>query len=279
MILSLLLSAIGLGLMGIQLFLWKQMSFDQLRFGALGCIMLGFLIWERRGKLTFESQPLATLAGSLLVVFFVVKSASSPGAIFASFGPAFWGAGLAILASGFGGLKQYRREALIAVLLILPFFLRWFLFDAMGLDITPVTARAVTALVHMLGYEASLRGNVIVVPTGSVSVYEACSGLKAMFLLFGLAVLLLILFPPPGWLWKITTLFAAVGTAFLVNAARVALLVIFLSSSNTRAFHYWHTDGGALLFEVASVMAFALLYRFVIMREGSRTHIAQGGEA
>jgi hypothetical protein len=59
----------------------------------------------------------------------------------------------------------------------------------------------------------------------------------------------------------------------------VALLVIFVSSSNFKAFHYWHTDNGALLFEVASVVAFAMIYRFVILRDWPGQRMGRGGEA
>ena len=215
-----LLSLVLSGLLALQFLLWRQLSFDQLRFSALGCIVLLVLLWGKRRRLTFQSGPGATLAGLLLIAFFVVRSSQSPGGVFASLAPVLWGTGLALLASGFGGLKQYRRELLVLLLLVSPFFLRWLVFDALGFDLSPVTARAGVGLVRVLGWPARLDGDMVTVPTGVLNVYQACSGLKSMFFLFGLGLLFAVIFPPASRLRALMAPLAGIA-ADIVLARRM----------------------------------------------------------
>ena len=118
---------------------------------------------------------------------------------------------------------------------------------------------------RFFGVEASVHDVIVTTNSGPVAVYEGCSGVRSMFFLFGLAFLLLIIFPPKGVLTGLATLVAAVAIAFIVNAFRVALLIQLVSAANRGAFEFWHKGDGALLFESGSVFIFILLYRFLVL--------------
>jgi exosortase/archaeosortase family protein len=100
--------------------------------------------------------------------------------------------------------------------------------------------------------------------------------MRSMFFLFGLAIFFLVLFPPPGRLRKLIALPTAVAIAFVVNAFRVALLIILVSESKRAAFEYWHLGEGALVFESASVVIFVVLYRFLLLDRNPEQPVAGG---
>jgi cyanoexosortase A len=260
-----LVLVIGLALLGTEYVLWSKLPFDVLRFGALCLMVIVFLLWQRRDALALESGPAPSVAGALLIAFVLFKSVSQSGTLFAALSPLLSGVALALLASGFKGLRQFWKELALLVFLPFPFVLRLVVSDFFGLKISPATAFVGSGLARLLGWQVSTQGVVVDTPGGTVGVYEGCSGIHSMFFLFGLAILLLVLVPPPGRLARWAAIPAAIAVAFTVNACRVALLVILVSESRREAFHYWHLGSGALLFESASVFCFVLLYRFVFL--------------
>ncbi len=253
-----------------------KLPFDVRRFYALCFIFVGCLLARKRETLRLESGPSGTFAGAALAGFVLWRSLSPPGVLFASVSPLLSGLALALLASGFEGLKQYWREFGVLLLSLLPFVLRSLLFDLMGFDMSPPTAVAATAIARLLGWPAQAEDVYITTPGGRVAVFEGCSGIRSMFFLFGLAVFFLLLFPPQTRLLQFIALPCALAIAFVVNAFRVALLIILISESRMAAFDYWHLGGGALVFESASVTLFVLVYRFLFLG-GSPPLPAAGG--
>ncbi len=261
------LGLLGLGLIAIQLNFWNQISFDHFRVGALGCAVLVLIVWGKLDKLVLESGPAASGAGAGLIGLVLCKVNASPGGLFASLAPLFWGLGFGLLAAGFKGLKQFREEAVILTLLVVPFFLRSFFFDSVGLDIAPLTAVVGVYFLSLLGWSAVVNGEIVQVSSGMVDVTQGCSGLKAMFLLFGLSVLLVVFLPPKGGWKKPFAIVSALLIAFFVNAIRVTSLLVLLIKKDYAGFEYWHTESGALVFEVSGVLLFVAFYNFAILWE------------
>lgn len=63
---------------------------------------------------------------------------------------------------------------------------------------------------------------------------------------------------------KFTVPIVAIIIGFIVNAIRVALLAIFSSKLDEKVFDYWHSQEGALIFVVISVILFGLFYSLLI---------------
>jgi exosortase/archaeosortase family protein len=59
----------------------------------------------------------------------------------------------------------------------------------------------------------------------------------------------------------------AVITAFVVNAARVALLAVLVSLSQLEAFKYWHQGTGSVIFSMIAVLIFGLFCWFAILKD------------
>jgi len=261
-----LLLLIGLALLATQLVSWSKLGFDLLRFNVLCSCVLVFLLWRKRRSVLLESGGAPTLFGLVLIGFVLWKSLSPQGNLFdSSLSPLLSGLGIALLASGFKGLRQYWQEFAILFFLPVPFLLRLVVADLVGFKLSAATALAATGIVQLLGWRCSAQDVYIMTPGGMVAVFEGCSGTHAMFFLFALAIVLLVLFPTSGRIPGLIAPLAAIGIAFFVNAFRVALLIILVSGSKHAAFNYWHSGVGGLLFESTAAVIYVLFYRFILL--------------
>lgn len=225
------------------------------------------LLWSRRNALILDSGVFSSFCGTLLIVLVLLKSLSVSGYDqFLRISPLISVLGVALLASGFKGLKQYWRELLIFC----------FLAPSPGaisllIDISTFTAQFTTAILWYLEFEVSRQGVYINLPTGGVEVYPGCSGIENMLHLLGLAVLFLVMFPTT-WLEKILVPVVAVFVAYVVNGARVALMVVLAASSNPQALYYWHKGDGSLLFSLISVLILGLFCLFLLRQGNPENH-------
>lgn len=219
---------------------------------ALFWITAGSLFWDRRQSLTLESGWAGSLLGTGLLAFFFLRSASLPGSdIFLKISPFFAVLGLCWLASGIKSLKQYWQELTVFGLLALNPVLENLL---QLLDLSTLTAKAATFILWYLGFQIQRQGIFLHLPTGSVQVYEMCSGLQSIVQMINVAVLFLLMFPLKSLAQKITCIVVAIIIGFVVNAARVCLMANLVAQKTS--FEYWHTGNGSLIFSMISVALF-----------------------
>jgi len=248
------------GLIAVHLSLsWKITP----NFSHLGIIVLGWgavlsLLWEKRHSLNLESDVFSSLLGVLLIAFVLFRSwfVISFDAVF-DISPFITALGLAMLASGVKGLRQYWLELMIVLVINAPVG-----FLLSRVDLTTPTAKFAHFLLSYLGFEVSRQGVNVVLPSGAVEVNSGCSGLEGIVRLLRLSVLFLVMFPTS--LAK-TILFpiVAVLVAFVVNGVRVALMAILVAYSSQEAFEYWHVGTGSEIFFMISILLFGLFCYFI----------------
>lgn len=165
--------------------IWKINDSNFLGASVAYLAAISSSIWEKRDRLKLESGIFASLFGLLLVtlVFFNSLFALNSGIPFAIslFISTF---SLALLASGFNGLKQYWMELLALFFLTASKVLIPFL-----IDISLLTAIFSATLLFFTGFEVILSGYNIILPTGSVEVFKFCSGMDLILQMLGLTVL------------------------------------------------------------------------------------------
>ncbi|MEG4073375.1 cyanoexosortase A [Microcoleus sp. Pol14C2] len=257
------LLGIASGLIAIHLTLTSRTNDTDL-FGTMLLFwgVVAFLIWERHESLTLESGVFASFFGSSLIALILLKSSSISGYdFFIRATPFLSGISLALLASGTKGVKQYRQELLILGYTAIPPGL-----IGVFVDVALLTAKFSAFLLHYLGFEVVRRGVFLILENGSVEVYHGCSGVNAMLQLLGLALVFLLMFPTTTG-QKIVLPFVAIITAFLVNAARVALMAVLVSLSQPEAFKYWHEGNGSVIFSMIAVFIFGLFCWFAILKD------------
>ena len=220
------------------------------------------IFWDKRQKLKFGSSIIPCLFGALLIAGVLFKGASYPDEKFLGFAPFISVFALALIASGFRGLRQYWQELLILFTLGVPKILLPHLPD-----ISPITAKFSAFLLWYSGANAVLQESFIILPKGIVEVVPECSGLNLITYMLGLTVIVLVMFPTSRN-QKILTPIVAATLGFIVNGFRVALLAHLAAPDSQEAFEYWHSQEGALIFVMISVLLFGA-YCFYFIRPPS----------
>ena len=252
------------GLIGLCLFylnlIWKttgdidRLTTDGLFWGAI----LG-LLWQKKERLDYDSDPVSSFIGWLILSFTLAKACSL-----------FWfessllvlipiaGAiAFSLMASGFKGLGQYLQEL----------FLAWFLFFPEGvighaidrlIQITVLNAKFATYLLYYFGFNVSSQGNQVLLslPQGEFKaiVDYPCAGVPMILLMLKLALLLI------GYLslskkLKLLIPAFAVLLGFSLGVIRVCILTLLIP--NLAQFNYWHGDRGDQIFSTLAIAIFA----------------------
>lgn len=224
---------------------------------ALYWLAVYSLLWDRRKEITLQNKLLPCIIGGILIAWTLYISRSIPAEKennLLSIAPFVFSCGLALIASGFNGFKQFRGELLIIFFLGVPRVIL-----NMFTDISPLTARVSSFILHYLGFEVLRQGVFIHLPQGSVKVYEGCSGIESVTYVLGLSVICLIMFPVAKKL-AYTVPLIAILIGFFVNAFRVVLMAILVGMGKQEAFIYWHEGDGSLIFGMIAVSVFAGFY-------------------
>ncbi|MGI2901984.1 cyanoexosortase A [Tolypothrix sp. VBCCA 56010] len=255
------LLAIGAGLIAIHITLtWKSNIPSLLGSSLLFWIAVSSLIWEKRHSLNLESGVLPSFLGLSIIAIILFKSASLTsfgGFLFLS--PFILALGLALLASGFRGLKQYKGELLALFFLGAPKLLPSFLIK----HITLLTAKLAAFILWYTGFEITRSGVNIYLPTGSIEVASGCSGVQIIFQQLGLAIIFILMFPLNRQ-QKILAPIVAATLGFIVNGVRVAVMGVIVAKGNPEAFEYWHHGDGSLIFSMIAVIFFGLFCWFIL---------------
>ena len=261
------LLVIATGLITIHLTLTSRANdASLLGTSTLFWVAVSSIVWQKRDTLSLESRVYSSVWGLLIIAFVLLRSISVFGYDpFLRLFPLISIFGVALLASGLKGLKQYWQEFLIFC----------FLVPSPGtltllIDISTLTAKFATAILWYMGFEVYRKGVFVSFPTGGIEVYPGCSGIENMLHLLGLAVIFLMMFPTK-WIEKILLPIVAILIAFVVNGVRVAILAIFAASANPQGLEYWHKGDGSLIFSMIAVGIMGL-FCFFLLKQSEYEH-------
>jgi cyanoexosortase A len=229
---------------------------------ALGTIL--FLLWKKRNSLKLESSMVASGLGVLLLFLMTFKGLSifwfEPYFIrIATLGAAI---GLALIASGFKGLKQYGSEFFVVLLLCVPSSMI-FARALQAIDITTLTAKFSNLILWYLGFQSSRQGAFIYLPNGGVEILVYCTGLASSLALLRLAFLCMILFLK-SWKSKLIIGVGAILIGFFLGAFRVILMALIVADKPN--FEFWHGHTGSQVFSTIGILVFGLLANYLITK-------------
>jgi len=264
------LGGVMLGLAALFLSLgWKRSGdVDSLAVDLLFYAGIFWLLWRKRNRLSLEAGLGSTLAGLLLVAWLLFKSLRlfCFESLFLKLAPPAALVAVALLASGFRGLGQYRWEALLLCLMVFPLTKLWPPIQRM-FNLEVLTAAFAGFLLHYSGFESAQRGAEVILPTGSVEVSTVCSSVPMMLLLLKLALLGIIVLPMSGWR-RVCVPAAALAVGFVLGGVRVAVMAAV--AADPARFDYWHGEPGAQIFSALAVLLFASLCYAVARRKDRR---------
>jgi cyanoexosortase A len=226
-------------------------SVDETAIQILTWSVAILLVVRDRANLKFESTPSAIVTGALLIFWVLIKSLLTRRItdILFILTPLMATIGVALIASGWQGLRQYWQAILLSATLGIPIT---FLFAAIEkvIPINVFTAQFANSALWYGGVKVAQQGITIVSQFGAVEVARGCAGLPPILMLVRITLMFVLVFPVSRF--HMLIMFpAAVAIAFIVNSFRVALLVII--SSQADSFKYWHAGDGSQIFSVIAV--------------------------
>lgn len=259
------LLGISTGLIAIHLhWLWRSGEIDKLNLSMILWGAVLYLLWGRQRVIDFNSGPLASSVGILLIAGVLLRSLflRVPNDLLMEVSPLITAVGLGLIASGLQGLKQYWRELLIVGVSVVP---RVVVETALNqvVSINLIAAKFANFLLWYMGFDVSREGVNILLPTGVVEVNSACSGLDSVLMLLRLSVLVLVLWPT-RLVDKLLVPTVAVLLAFVVNGIRIVLMAILVAFSNHETFEYWHQGGGSEIFSLILIGLFGWFCRSLL---------------
>jgi len=222
--------------------------------GLLIPFIVGYLIYEKRSA--WSKLPVSGhwMGGILILGSQVMELAGFVGAEYflqrVSFVVLL--GGLALFFLGTEWLKEICFMLLI-VLLAIP--LPALIFNSVALPLQLLASRFSEATLMGIGIPIYREGNILELPNLTLSVAEACSGIRSLMSLITLAVVLSHFFRGRWWL-RATFIVSAIPIAIMANVIRVAgtgILGRFYGAKASSGF--FHGFSGWVIF----VMAFAIL--------------------
>jgi exosortase len=164
---------------------------------------------------------------------------------------------LAGLAIYFRGWRFFRTMLFPWAVLFLAIPLPTIILNQITLPLQFQASRLATGLISLVGVPVLRQGNLIILPSITLEVVEACSGLRSLFSLITMAALYGYFFEPR--IWKRALLVAvAVPIAVAANALRIAgsgILGQYWDPSKAQGF--LHLFSGWLIFLVSLCLLFA----------------------
>ncbi|HBB36249.1 MAG TPA: cyanoexosortase A [Cyanobacteria bacterium UBA8803] len=245
------LLGIAAGLISLHLHLaWRSDNNDLFSSSLLFWVAILFSLGKKGDRLNLQSGVFASFFGASLIAWLLFKSLYLVGDdFFGRLSPFISVFSLSLLASGFKGLKQYTEELLLASFIAIPWEKLLYLF----IDLSVLTAQFSSFFLWLLGFEVKRQGVIVILPTGSIEVYNGCAGLKLMLQLLGLVLIFLVMVPTSRKA-KILLPLAAILLGFVINGMRVALMAVLVALSDQDAFKYWHLGEGSLIFSAIAVL-------------------------
>ena len=229
----------------------SQFGSDFLSHSFLFWLTTIILIWQKRERLSWQSDRLSTVIGCIILGLVLYRSLYLfPKDYFLQISPILSLLGWALLASG-KNLKPYRKGFILLGFLAIPWELIY------TFNVAQLTAKFSIFILTIFNFEVVRQGAWLVLPAGSVEVYNGCSGVQIIFQLLGFSWILLLIIPT-NWQQKIYLPSIAIVIGFVINAIRVALMAVLVGLSDYRGFEYWHVGTGSLIFSAIAVLLLAI---------------------
>ncbi len=227
----------------------------------LAIAIVFWLVWQKRNQLQLKPQKYSTLLGVACIAFVFSKIFDNPG-VWLQILPLLTALGIALITSGFSGLKQYWRE--FAILLIIGVFGAFKPQIEENFGLATVTAQFAHYLVAKWGIPSVRQGTLIIFsPETAVEVTQGCAGYRQIFWLLEIALFYVVMFSS-----RLNQAFmvpsVAVFLAFIGNSIRVLFLSILVSAGDMAGYVFWHDGKAGDLFVVIPTLIFGLFCFYLI---------------
>ncbi|HXR75209.1 MAG TPA: exosortase [Bryobacteraceae bacterium] len=219
-------------------------------------LVAGYIVWQRRGRLSsIPHQP--SMWGLALVVYAAVQ------ALAGTVGAELFTARIAFVLSLTGillylGGKAWVKELAFPLLLLLFMIpIPQIVYARLTMHLQFLASGLAETLIGLMGIPVIRTGNVLELPHQTLNIVEACSGIRSLISLSFLSLVYAYFADKRVWMrWAL--LIATVPIAIAANAIRVALTGLLSQFDTNLAKGLYHEIEGYFVFMVALICLLAV---------------------
>jgi len=225
-------------------------------------VIAGYIIWQRREELT-AMTPAPSWWGLALVVLGAVQL------IVATLGVELFLARTSLVLTligavwMLGGAQTLRKLAFPLCLLFLMVPIPAVVYSQVTFPLQILASKLAENALSLISIPVLREGNVLELPNQTLSVVEACSGIRSLLSLTFLSLVYGYFFEPRTWI-RVTLFLSTVPIAIIANASRVTLTGILTEVKPEVAEGFFHTAEGWVIFMVA--LFIMILFHRVLLR-------------
>jgi len=234
-------------------FIWHREEYSH---GFLIPLVSGYLLWQRRHLIrqtaTRGSWSGVALAAAGLAIYFLGALASITTIDTYALVVVLLGTALALL-----GWRAFRIALVPLALLFLMNPIPNFFYYNLSAELQLISSQLGVALMRLCGVSVFLEGNVIDLGSYQLQVAEACSGLRYLFPLMTLGVIIAYLFRGPGWMRWLLFL-STVPITVLMNSFRIGVIGVLVDRYGAaQARGFVHLFEGWVVFMICLLLLIA----------------------
>ncbi len=225
----------------------------------------GYLIWQRRALLQTTSFTGSWMGFGVALIGVCLWIAGELSTIFAvtQFALIVVIAGTTLSLTG---LRSYRHLVVPILLLLLAIPLPRFIYNNFSSELQLLSSQLGVGLLRLAGISVYLEGNVIDLGHFQMQVVEACDGLRYLFPMMTLGLIVAYFFRGSWWQKTLVFLFT-IPVTIVMNSVRIAMIGWFAERGNTAlAEGLLHDVQGWAMFMVSSALLMLLVYGFWKLR-------------
>ena len=246
-------------------------TLDDMGHGIFVPFLSGYIVWVNRDVILDPHSPPKPNPWGLLLVLWAFFQAvlGILGADFFIARTAFLLALLGLIVT-VGGLATVRKLAFPLFLLLFMIRIPLFIYSQITFPLQIIASQIATATLSILGVPVMREGNILELANQTLSVVEACSGIRSLISLSFMALVYGYFVERKNWM-RIVLLASAIPIAILCNAARITITGLLSQYMRKFAEGVYHSFEGWVMFMVA--LAVLVLSHQILNRLYSLFHV------
>jgi exosortase len=228
---------------------WDWMVNEDMGHGFFVPVVAGYIVWQERHELA-ATPTRANRWGLLLVLLGAAQS------IVATLGAELFlsRSALVLTLAGvvltLGGTAWLKKLAFPLFLLCFMVPLPTVIFNSVTFPLQILASQLADGALTLLSVPVLREGNILELPSGKLSVVEACSGIRSLLSLSFLSLVYGHFFEKKTWI-RVTLFVATVPIAVLANGSRVTITGILSQIKPELAEGFFHESTGWIIFMLA----------------------------
>lgn len=214
-------------------------------------LLVGYVVWQERDRIRAVKLSPNRIGLLLMVIGGALLCVGPPSVeTYVSVARLAFAFSLVGAILNLCGFAMLRVLAYPLLLLLMMFPLPGFVLDRVTLPLQFLASSLAEASLDSLGYSVLREGNILRLPGLTLSVAEACSGLRSLLALTFIAQAYVYLFDKRPWV-RLPIAVAVLPIAVFANSIRIVLSAIAGSYHREWAAGYFHESTGLVMFAVA----------------------------